>query len=385
MSAVTVQFATTMKFEVATRIAVTCQALEGQILTANSMCNFDSRQMEVNLLDASAHYYVRMAAVTILGEGVFSLPVVAASLLTPLPDNHVEVCESCAIGTYKDATGNQACTLCPLNTVSAIASGQLVDCKCRAGYTGPDGGSCAVCQASEYKSTNGSHTCQTCPPNSGHALTAQTALAACACNAGYTGTGGSCDACLASQYKPTSGPAACTSCPANSGHALAAQAETAACLCNPGYTGSNGGPCEACPVSTYKSDPGSAACAACPGNSTSLPSSTNVTDCLCDPGFGGPPGGPCALCAAGTYELQHVPRQLRLCAWCYRRRFVPLPPRLLRPARRPLPAVRARELQRVKPAHLHGVRGQLQHHVCAETEPEQPSRTASRCSGSAGR
>ena len=37
------------------------------------------------------------------------------------------------------------------------------DCKCNAGHTGPDGGTCDACEAGKYKNTTGSADCSTCP------------------------------------------------------------------------------------------------------------------------------------------------------------------------------------------------------------------------------
>jgi hypothetical protein len=40
----------------------------------------------------------------------------------------------------------------------------VTDCKCNAGYTGPDGSSiCSMCDAGKYKDTSGSAACVLCP------------------------------------------------------------------------------------------------------------------------------------------------------------------------------------------------------------------------------
>jgi len=67
-------------------------------------------------------------------------------------------CGAYGEGTYKNATGNQACSACPADTVTvspnvdpndpaappAIA---LSGCICGPGFCGPVGGPCAVCEA----------------------------------------------------------------------------------------------------------------------------------------------------------------------------------------------------------------------------------------------
>ena len=68
-------------------------------------------------------------------------------------------------------------------------------------------------------------------------------VTACQCNAGFSGPdGGTCARCSANEYKAGLGPAACTPCPANSVAAAGSTVHTA-CLCDAWYPGPEGGPC----------------------------------------------------------------------------------------------------------------------------------------------
>jgi hypothetical protein len=92
------------------------------------------------------------------------------------------VCHPCTTGTYKKYTGLGQCTECPENTYSITpqsfeesdckpcdinsqsdgGSTASDDCKCKAGYTGPDGFACTICKAGTYKSIIGSSQCTNC-------------------------------------------------------------------------------------------------------------------------------------------------------------------------------------------------------------------------------
>ena len=91
-------------------------------------------------------------------------------------------CTDCAAGTYSGAIGSHTCVNCTANTYSTVvgatsdecqqcpvrssaqaASDEPTDCRCDAGYSGPDGGAaCIQCVAAKYKNTTGSATCSDC-------------------------------------------------------------------------------------------------------------------------------------------------------------------------------------------------------------------------------
>jgi hypothetical protein len=54
------------------------------------------------------------------------------------------------------------CQACPANSIAPQGSDGQTDCKCNAGYTGSDGGTCTACVAGKYKIGTGSGTCADC-------------------------------------------------------------------------------------------------------------------------------------------------------------------------------------------------------------------------------
>ena len=102
------------------------------------------------------------------------------------------ICSTCAAGTYKVGTGpapcmpcvagkystlpaataETACLACAVNSNSLIQSSTAGACTCNAGYSGPNGGTCAPCAAGQYKSSTGSAACTSCPAFSGAACAA---------------------------------------------------------------------------------------------------------------------------------------------------------------------------------------------------------------------
>ena len=158
-------------------------------------------------------------------------------------DANGKECEACVAGKYKEATGTTdcheceagtysttvaarspgTCTDCPANSGSAAGSWAVGGCKCNAGFTGPDGGSCEECPAGSYKEASGS---------------------------------GGCVECEVGTYSATSGATSkdtCTLCSAVSSSKTGKGSST--CQCNEGYTGPDLGPCEPCSAGTYKSIP----------------------------------------------------------------------------------------------------------------------------------
>jgi len=104
------------------------------------------------------------------------------------------------------------------------------ECRCNAGFSGPNGGLCTECVTGTYKATSGDATCESCPANSDSSAGSIT-ITACTCNSGSSGPdGGPCDQCAAGTYKMKSGDAGCKSCPANA----TSPAGSIACKCNTG-------------------------------------------------------------------------------------------------------------------------------------------------------
>ena len=136
-------------------------------------------------------------------------------------------CSDCEVGKWASSAA-VACTACldsnHETTVGGDGSGanSNSDCKCKRGYTGPDGGAsgtCAQCQAGKFKASAGAATCSDCPANTNSAQ-ASAARTDCHCNAGYEGTiataeadDTACSQCGAGKYKAAAGLGACDACP----------------------------------------------------------------------------------------------------------------------------------------------------------------------------
>ena len=73
---------------------------------------------------------------------------------------------------------------------SPAGSDNATDCRCNAGYTGPDGGECTACPAGTYKDTAGSAQCSDCPSDSASAAGSDN-VTDCKCHPGYAGPDGS--------------------------------------------------------------------------------------------------------------------------------------------------------------------------------------------------
>ena len=91
----------------------------------------------------------------------------------------VSTCGDCAADTYNNS-GNTACLPCPTDaSAPAATSGMPTDCKCNAGYSGPDGVFCTACEAGKFKPANGSAPCTQC--KAGKASPAMAAVGVSAC------------------------------------------------------------------------------------------------------------------------------------------------------------------------------------------------------------
>jgi len=225
-------------------------------------------------------------------------------------------------------------TACPLNAALPADLPQdssAANCRCNAGYTGPNNGNCVACVAGKYKNQPGSAACTFCVKGTYSSQVAAATQTACqACQVGkysvseaansaetcqqcaqgkYSATAGAdeeldCTQCAQGKYSDTLGASSsetCRSCPSN---AFSPQGSTflGACKCNAGWAGPDGGVCAQCAVGKYKEVVGSGPCTACEGGSTSALGSIQRTACKCIAGWTGPDGGPCQACLAGTYK-----------------------------------------------------------------------------------
>jgi hypothetical protein len=192
------------------------------------------------------------------------------------------------------------CDSCLASSQSVAGSVQQSDCKCNAGYSGLDGGTCIACPKGSFKLaasyTPESSTCTPCGANTYQELEAQTLASACLscadfaqspgssdkrtdcqCNAGYWGANGAetCLPCYAGQYKPLKGPQDCSVC----GNAT---------------------------YSTVFAATSPTTCVVCPTNALSFMGSDALSDCHCAAGYYtedmNNENKRCEPCAAGTFN-----------------------------------------------------------------------------------
>jgi len=160
-------------------------------------------------------------------------------------------CDPCPSDTWKTDLGDSPCLPCPPNSDSEGKSAvqDRADCRCKAGYIGVDGGPCSAVPEDTYKIGVGAYKDSTilCPDHSGTVFRqARSNVLDCLCKPGFQGpNGGPCLICPTESYKSSWGDATCESqCPpfsemfgcdgpaGNTGCTSSWQ-----CVCKKGYTG----------------------------------------------------------------------------------------------------------------------------------------------------
>lgn len=117
-----------------------------------------------------------------------------------------------------------ACKSCPFKYSNSWArSGNITDCKCTAGYTGPDGGLCEACAPGTAK-VWGSGPCLRCAAGTFINKSAQALCEGCAVNFFSNKSGSSvCSACPAT-YFSLGNASNCSSCPVDQDESQGKQA-----------------------------------------------------------------------------------------------------------------------------------------------------------------
>jgi hypothetical protein len=212
--------------------------------------------------------------------------------------------EPCGANHYNNGSA-KACTTCPWPQTFSPATGltSVAQCACRPGYERLATGVCTACALGSYKNTTGDAACAACAAVLGpHSTTLQPAAAnasACVCKPGFALVNGAAGL-----------HCALTTCPP--GASLVTTASSAACRCAPGFAHVENLPngsvvCTACADGHFKDHVADAACTSCGAHTVSAAPRANRTACACalnyEPGLlDGPdvPGGSCvASCPAG--------------------------------------------------------------------------------------
>ena len=125
-------------------------------------------------------------------------------------------CTACAAGKYKAVSGPSDCLSCPKNSHPIVASAGENDCRCDNGTTLSDSGDCVACKAGEYSISKDRFDhphCVKCPD---HTSSPEKSVKKedCKCKPGFTGPdGGGCTACAAGKFKIYAGSVLCSLCP----------------------------------------------------------------------------------------------------------------------------------------------------------------------------
>jgi len=150
-------------------------------------------------------------------------------------------CAPCAVGQFKNISGNGPCFNCEVHSVSVLGASAASECKCKEGYSATRGeGSCAPCAVGKFKSTVGSEACEQCAADeTSPAGSASASSCSRRCQPGTSGPdGGPCIPCLPGSFKPVFGNGMCTECPEHSQSAPGSEL-VSQCQCNQGYSRGN--------------------------------------------------------------------------------------------------------------------------------------------------
>jgi hypothetical protein len=206
----------------------------------------------------------------------------------------------CSAGKYSNESSALSCRVCPTNATSPAGSSAVTNCTCNAGWSGPDGGTCALCVAGKYKpeSARGSEACSDCEQGK-YSETASSSCTPCDAGKYWTGTGGSsCTACGAGKYGVSAGQTAESSCTVcGAGKYGVATGQTSCTACGAGKFGvatgqtAEEGTCALCVAGKYNPAAGSVACTDCGAGKYGVATGQTAEE------------GTCTVCVAGKYNF----------------------------------------------------------------------------------
>lgn len=217
-------------------------------------------------------------------------------------------CSPCGIGFFKPELGNVSCTVCPLNSSTAVDNAvELSQCLCNPGFF-RNNGECQECQAGKFKPDLSDATCTDCTSNSDSPANSILSTE-CICNLGFIGPdGGPCTACTPGKYRSGTDTSICEDCPAGKYNEL--------------YASPTAGDCITCPENTYTADSGSGSsldCVCNAGFSSSRADSDTAWTCdACTAGFYSlvSNSSQCTACGAGTYSVATTATTADVCTEC---------------------------------------------------------------------
>ncbi|CAL1528983.1 unnamed protein product [Lymnaea stagnalis] len=226
-------------------------------------------------------------------------------------------CINCLMGYFKPTRNNTLCDKCPANkTTSHEASTSVDHCSvtfCEPGFYSVDNTTCLPCAVGTYKNFSGNQECVRCPDKITTADVASTQISDCylrICDKGqYRNETNHCQSCDKGFYQELEGQTYCSKCDQGYTTQGVQSQSQADCyiVCPPGsYRNESSNTCSVCPKGTYQELNSTVVnCTSCSGNfSTLTENSTNRTDCLisCPAGYFRSTRENCSPCPLGQYQ-----------------------------------------------------------------------------------
>ena len=233
-------------------------------------------------------------------------------------------CSPCGIGFFKAELGNISCTVCPLNSSTAVDNAvELSQCLCNPGFY-RNNGECRECQAGKFKTDLSDVACTVCTPNSDSPANSILSTE-CICNLGFIGPdGGPCTACTPGKFRSGDDTSICEQCPAGkynelyasptvgdcitcpeNTHAGSGSGSSLDCTCNAGFSASKADidtawTCNACTTGFYSLVSNSSECTACGPGTYSVAEAAATADV-------------CTECPDGEYNVDTGKSECTLC------------------------------------------------------------------------
>ena len=230
-----------------------------------------------SLLDSClcAAGFFRNAIITIQDSGCVGC---ASGKFTQFPDSNE--CQGCTSGQYFAVSGTahdtNHCQNCPSDSHSQNNAVLISSCVCNSGYERISD----VCHACNNNETEIDGVCIACPTYSAHALVASSQVTDCVCVAGYRGLNGlPCTPCATDVWCDMGQQYECPE--STSTRGMTTRTNIGDCFCEPGFYNFDN-VCVACPANSY--------CdfdeiAPCPQNSISSEYTSTKSACQCVAGY----------------------------------------------------------------------------------------------------